>query len=129
MGGVADWLPEKQSIVVKDMALAKDLVPGNPFSRYDTENGGRKYCSAELWDQVEDKYVIPEGDQIPKPMVVCQACENESWKDENGECGMCGVPMFVCPAEDCEVEIHGRPDECPECGAGYRWPDKTEDDF
>lgn len=28
---------------------------------------------------------------------------------------------FTCPSTGCEAEVEGKPDECPECGAGYNW--------
>lgn len=32
------------------------------------------------------------------------------------------VNRFTCPAEGCEADVEGHPDECPDCGAPYQWP-------
>lgn len=129
MSEVADWLPDVREVVAKDLDIANKAISGNPFVRYDTETEQRKYTSEGMWDQVDDKYVIPEGREIPRPLIVCQVCDQDSWRTNDDSCGLCGAPIFDCPADECGEEVHGQPDECPHCGAGYKWGDEeTEDD-
>lgn len=123
----AEWLPDDSLIVAKDLGIAQSIVPGNPYCRFDTESNERQYCSADLWEEMDEQFVIPEDESLPKPLVVCQVCGNDSYKDANGECGMCGVPIFDCPG--CGEEVHGQVDECPHCGAGYKWPDNESEDM
>lgn len=114
-----DKLPSGK-IIAKDLSVDKSLVPGNPYCRYSVEDGARTYCSQDLWEDADEKYVIPEGSTIPRPHVKCESCGEDTWvKDET--CARCGKPVFVCPADGCEAEVHGKPDNCPECGAGYKW--------
>lgn len=111
-------------IVAKDLSIDKSLVPGNPYCRFDTDDSSRKYCSRDLWESAEKKFVIPEDGKIPRRMIVCESCGKDSFKEDQA-CGRCGEPIFVCPAADCEEEIHGRPDECPACGSKYKWEKTT----
>lgn len=122
-----DRLPNGR-IIVKDLSIDKSLVPGNPFSRFDTSDQSRKYCSKDLWDNLGDdeRYIIPDDSKIPRPLVMCASCGNESYTMNTEErpepvCGRCKSPIFECPAPDCDAEVHGEPDECPECGANYKW--------
>jgi len=77
-----------------------------------------------MWEQIEDRYVIPIGKDIPRPMKDCDACGEDTWRTDDDECGLCGAPLFDCP--NCGEEISGKVDNCPECDAEYRWPDNTE---
>jgi hypothetical protein len=121
-----DQLPGGR-IIAKDLAIASSLVPGNPYCRYNTDTKERKYCSKDLWDTADEKFIIPENADIPRPLIVCECCEQDSYQTEDAECGRCGKPMFDCPNDDCDALVHGKPDECPECGVGYNWPDSGED--
>lgn len=116
--GFLDRIP-KRHILVKDLSMAREYVPGNPFSRFDTETKQRKYCSASLFEKADEKYIIPDDSKLPVPLVVCECCEKDSYRTDDDSCGRCGEPMFDCPK--CGSEIHGKPSECPECGAGYKW--------
>lgn len=116
----------KGRIIAKDLSLDKSLVPGNPFCRYDTDDNSRKYCSKDLWESADDKYVIPDDSKIPRPHVHCESCGQDSYTTEHAQrdepvCGRCGEPIFECPAPGCDAEVHGEPDKCPECGANYKW--------
>lgn len=122
-GGLLDQLPSGK-LVAKDLSVAKSLVPGNPYCRYDSDDQSRKYCSKDLWESSDTKYVIPEGSDIPREHVECGSCGEDSWVTETQECGRCGMPIFVCPADGCEEEIHGKPDSCPMCDSKYKWEDK-----
>lgn len=120
-----DRLP-KGRIIAKDLSVTRSLVPGNPYCRYDTEDQTRKYCSKDLWDDADEKYIIPEDSKIPRPHEFCESCEQDSYTVESAEreepvCGRCGKPIFVCPAPECEETVYGEPDKCPECGASYKW--------
>lgn len=114
-------------IIAKDLSVAAKIIPGNPYCRFDTDSTERKYCSKDLWENADDddRYVIPEDSDIPRPLVKCECCGNDSYKTENDECGRCGKPIFDCP-NGCGEEVHGKPSECPNCEAGYKWPDKDE---
>lgn len=113
-----DRIPQRH-IIVKDLSMARDYIPGNPFSRMDTETKQRKYCSASLFESAEEKFIIPDDSKEPVPLVVCQCCEKDSYRTDADECGRCGQPMFDCPK--CSDEVHGQPSECPHCAAGYKW--------
>jgi ribosomal protein S27AE len=113
-------------IIVKDLSLDKSLKPGNPYCRYDTDKQSRKYCSEDLWESAEERFVIPDDSKIPRPHIVCGSCGQDSYiteEDDRDEpvCGRCGKPIFECPADGCEEIVHGEPDECPACGAVYKW--------
>lgn len=122
-----DRLP-KGRIIAKDLSVAKSLVPGNPYCRYDTDDQSRKYCSKDLWEKAddEDKYIIPDDSKIPRKYVKCGNCGKDSYTVEHAErdepvCGRCGGVIFECPAPDCDEVVHGEPEECPGCGANYKW--------
>ena len=106
-------------LIVKDLGMLKEHIPGNPYSRYDPDNGQRKYCSQSLWDNADEKFVIPEGANDPRPHVECEECGHDSYRTDDDECGRCGCPLFDCPA--CGEEVCGQPSECPACGAAYKW--------
>jgi hypothetical protein len=115
-------------IICKDLSIAASIIPGNPYCRYDTNSEERKYCSKDLWENADtsDRFVIPEDDTIPRELVECECCGNESYQTEAGECGRCGKPIFDCPG--CGEEVHGKPSQCPHCESGYRWDDGSEDE-
>lgn len=106
-------------LIAKDLSISKSLVPGNPFCRFDTSDQSRKYCSKDLFENADKKFVIPEDSTIPRPLVECECCENDSYRTDNDECGRCGSPIFDCPG--CGDEVHGEKDSCPSCGAKYSW--------
>lgn len=107
-------------IIVKDLATAISPVPGNPYARFDTSDESRKYCSKDLWENADQKFVIPQGAATtPQPLVECEVCGDDSYQDENNECGRCGTNIFDCP--ECGSEHHGEPEECSECGVKYNW--------
>jgi len=118
--GLLDDLPGGR-IIAKDLSIVSRLMPGNPYCRYDTGDKTRKYCSEELYENADEKFVIPEDGKIPRPLVVCDECGQDSYKTGDDECGRCGVPMFDCPS--CGDEVHGKKDSCPNCGANYNWED------
>lgn len=107
-------------IIAKDLSIASSVVPGNPFCRYDTENEQRKYCSKSLWNDADEKYVIPEGGSIPRKHVECEVCENDSYRTDDDACGRCGTPIFDCP-NDCGAVVHGEAEKCHNCDAPYSW--------
>lgn len=116
--GLLSRLPGKR-IIAKDLSVAEAMMPGNPYCRFDPDDSSRKYCSKDLYESAETKYVIPEGKKIPRKMVECGECGKESWRDNDDECGRCGCPMFDCPG--CGEEVHGKPESCPHCDADYDW--------
>lgn len=120
--GLLERLPGGK-LVAKDLSVAKSLVPGNPYCRWDKSDQSRKYCSKDLWESSDTKFVIPEGKDIPREHVECGSCGKDSWQTEDDECGRCGEPIFECPAEGCGEEVHGKPDHCPMCDAKYNWSD------
>jgi len=120
--GLYDHLPGGK-IVVKDLGLSKSLVPGNPYCRYDTDDQSRKYCSKDLFKSSDNKFVIPEGKEIPVRHVECGSCDKDSYVTDEDECGRCGEPIFTCPADGCDEEVHGKPERCPNCDVKYKWGD------
>lgn len=111
-------------LIAKDLSISRSSVQGNPYCRYETENKKRKYCSKSLWEDADEVYVIPQGEDIPRPLVECENCGRDTYKTDDGECGSCGIAIFDCPK--CDEEVHGKQSECPHCEVAYAW--NSDDD-
>lgn len=104
MGESACTCDDPDLVVVNDRNMAAIYVPGNPYSRFCLYCGRRYFCSNSFWEQADEKYIIPKGDDEPIPA--------EEYDDEN---------FFECP--ECDHPHFGFPDECEACGVGFDWPD------
>lgn len=118
--GLLERLPGGH-IIAKDLSLDRPLISGNPFCRYKTDDQSRKYCSKDLWESADEKFVIPEDGTVPREHVECGSCGQDSYVTDGEKCGRCGSDIFTCPADGCDEQVHGQPDKCPGCGVGYNW--------
>jgi ribosomal protein S27AE len=89
-------VPESEILVVYDRNKDYPWKPGNPYSRVCPDCGASTFTAQSYWESQEVPYVIPKGEDEPKP-------------------------LFTCPHQGCDGEIVGFPDECPTCGGGIEW--------
>lgn len=90
-------------LFVKDQNLDKAWKTGNKYARICTDCGSRFFLAKSMYQNSDERYVIPSGESKP-------------------------IPIFNCPDDTCGREVTGKPDECPHCGAEYVWPDDEPDD-
>lgn len=87
---------ESDFIVVRDKRIEDAGKRGNPFQLWEGDSF-KKPASREKWETAEEQYYIPADKEKP------ELVENE----------------FECP--NCDRHHIGYPEECVECGAGYKW--------
>jgi rubrerythrin len=98
---------ESNLIRVFDRNMDQIYIPGNPYARICTGCGKRKFCSEERWQNADQQYVIPNGDDEP-----IRREEFSEYSDVN---------IFDCP--ECGYTQFGMPSQCDACGQDYDWPD------
>lgn len=83
----------------KDLNLDKVWKAGNQYCRVCTDCGNRFFLSESMYDAIDDKFVILDGEDEP-------------------------IPIFDCPA--CEETVTGTPPQCPYCDVEYDWGPDTD---
>lgn len=106
-------------VPAKDLSMEDGHVPGDPYCRIDPETGERKFCREDHFKNADKKFVIPTESNVVHIHVKCGCCGRDSYRTDDDSCARCGEPIFNCP--NCDEEVHGKPDECPECEADYSW--------
>lgn len=105
MGESACSCDDPELVVVYDKNMEKPYVSGNRYCRFCRNCGRRYFCKDTYWEQADEQWVIPMGEDEPIP-----GDQYEAEYDENFfNCPECGHPHF------------GEPDSCEQCEADYNW--------
>ncbi len=91
-------VPAGEMLAVRDLNKKPPWKCGNQYRTVCPECNATQFASKEYWKHAEVQYVIPRGEAGP-------------------------VVLYDCPYEDCDGQLKGEMEECPECEQEILWED------
>lgn len=100
-------VPEDEMLIVRDLNFDYPWKAGNQYCRVCPECDGRTFTSRNYFEAMRSAngkatWVIPKNEATP-------------------------VPLQTCPYDDCNGDLIGTPDACPECEQPLVWEQPDAD--
>ena len=87
-----------EMMAVRDLNKKPPWKQGNQYRTVCPECNATQFASKEYWKHSTVQFVIPRGEAEP-------------------------VILYTCPYDDCDGDLEGEMDECPECEREIEWED------